>query len=192
MLATFGLLLFSNEAVSLIFGRRPPLVGIPSFLEGAATLAPGFQYPIIRLAFIAIGAAVALGLWWLVNRTRVGMLIRAGADDREMVDALGMDIKKLYTLVFGLGALLCGLAGVMAAPLLAVEIGMGERILITTFVVIVIGGVGSVRGRWPARCWWAWWTAWGAPFCRSCWARCSRRPPPIRWPRAWPRPAFTY
>ena len=109
-----------------------------------------------------------------------------------MVDALGMDIKKLYTLVFGLGALLCGLAGVMAAPLLAVEIGMGERILITTFVVIVIGGVGSVRGRWPARYWWAWWTAWGAPFCRSCWARCSRRPPPIRWPRAWPRPAFTY
>ena len=89
---------------------------------------------------------MALGLWWLVNRTRVGMLIRAGADDREMVDALGMDIKKLYTLVFGLGALLCGLAGVMAAPLLAVEIGMGERILITTFVVIVIGGVGSVRG----------------------------------------------
>lgn len=146
VLATFGLLLFSNEAVSLIFGRRPPLVGIPSFLEGAVTLAPGFQYPLIRLSFIAVGALVAVGLWWLVNRTRIGMLIRAGADDREMVDALGVDIKKLYTLVFGLGALLCGLAGVMAAPLLAVEIGMGERILITTFVVIVIGGVGSVRG----------------------------------------------
>ncbi len=146
VLATFGLLLFSNEAVSLIFGRRPPLVGIPSFLEGAVTLAPGFQYPLIRLSFIAVGALVAVGLWWLVNRTRIGMLIRAGADDREMVDALGIDIKKLYTLVFGLGALLCGLAGVMAAPLLAVEIGMGERILITTFVVIVVGGVGSVRG----------------------------------------------
>jgi branched-chain amino acid transport system permease protein len=126
VLATFGLLLFSNEAVSLIFGRRPPLVGIPSFLEGAVTLAPGFQYPLIRLSFIAIGALVAVGLWWLVNRTRIGMLIRAGADDREMVDALGIDIRKLYTLVFGLGALLCGLAGVMAAPLLAVEIGMGE------------------------------------------------------------------
>ena len=92
------------------------------------------------------GALVAVGLWWLVNRTRIGMLIRAGADDRDMVDGLGVDIGKLYTLVFGLGALLCGLAGVMAAPLLAVEIGMGERILITTFVVIVIGGVGSVRG----------------------------------------------
>ena len=146
VLATFGLLLFSNEAVSLIFGRRPPMVGIPSFLSGAVPLGPGFEYPVIRLSFIAIGALVALGLWWLVNKTRVGMLIRAGADDREMVDGLGVDIGKLYTLVFGLGALLCGLAGVMAAPLLAVEIGMGERILITTFVVIVIGGVGSIRG----------------------------------------------
>ncbi|MBS0414468.1 MAG: branched-chain amino acid ABC transporter permease [Proteobacteria bacterium] len=146
VLATFGLILFSNEAVSLVFGRRPPLVDTPAVLQGALTLAPGLDYPIIRLAFIAIGALVAIGLWWLVNRTRVGMLVRAGADDREMVSALGVDIRRLYTLIFGLGALLCGLAGVMAAPLLAVEIGMGERVLITTFVVIVIGGVGSVRG----------------------------------------------
>ncbi len=146
VLATFGLILFSNEAVSLVFGRRPPLVDTPAVLQGALTLAPGLDYPIIRLAFIAIGAMVAIGLWWLVNRTRVGMLVRAGADDREMVSALGVDIRRLYTLIFGLGALLCGLAGVMAAPLLAVEIGMGERVLITTFVVIVIGGVGSVRG----------------------------------------------
>ncbi|MFC7407571.1 branched-chain amino acid ABC transporter permease [Hydrogenophaga atypica] len=146
VLATFGLILFTNEAVSLLFGRRPPLVDTPAILSGAVTLAPGLQYPVMRLAFIGIGALVALGLWFLVNRTRVGMLVRAGADDREMVDALGVDIRRLYTLVFGLGALLCGLAGVMAAPLLAVEIGMGERVLITTFVVIVIGGVGSVRG----------------------------------------------
>lgn len=146
VLATFGLLLFTNEAVSLIFGRRPPLVNIPDILQGYVTLGPGFQYPVIRLAFILVGALVALGLWLLVNRTRIGMLIRGGADDHGMVEALGVDIRRLYTLVFGLGALLCGLAGVMAAPLLAVEIGMGERILITTFVVIVIGGVGSVRG----------------------------------------------
>ena len=146
VLATFGLILFTNEAVSLVFGRRPPTVTTPAILDGAVTLAPGLQYPVLRLAFIAVGAAVAVGLWLLVNRTRVGMLVRAGADDREMVDALGVDIRKLYTLVFGLGALLCGLAGVMAAPLLAVEIGMGEKVLITTFVVIVIGGVGSVRG----------------------------------------------
>ncbi|OVZ55246.1 branched-chain amino acid ABC transporter permease [Pigmentiphaga sp. NML080357] len=146
VLATFGLILFTNEAVSMIFGRQPPMVEIPVFLQGTVPLAPGFQYPVMRLAFIVVGALVALGLWFLINRTRVGMLVRAGADDREMVDALGVDIQKLYTVVFGLGALLCGLAGVMAAPLLAVEIGMGERVLITTFVVIVIGGVGSVRG----------------------------------------------
>jgi len=146
VLATLGLVLFTNEAVSLIFGRRPPLVDTPSILAGSVTLMQGFEYPVIRLAFIVIGAAVALGLWFLVNRTRVGMLVRAGADDREMVEALGIDIRMLYMLVFGLGAVMCGLAGVMAAPLLAVEIGMGERVLITTFVVIVIGGVGSVRG----------------------------------------------
>ena len=100
----------------------------------------------MRLAFIACGILVALGLWILISRTRVGMLVRAGADDREMVDALGVDVQRLYMLVFALGAVLCGFAGVMSAPLLAVQVGMGERILITAFVVIVIGGVGSVRG----------------------------------------------
>lgn len=146
VLATLGLILFTNEAVSMLFGRKPPLMDIPKLLRGSVGLLPGLDYPVIRLAFIAVGALVALGLWGLVNHTRLGMLIRAGADDREMVDALGVDIRRLYTLVFGLGGLLCGLAGVMAAPLLAVEIGMGERVLITTFVVIVIGGVGSIRG----------------------------------------------
>ncbi|MDR2155699.1 MAG: branched-chain amino acid ABC transporter permease, partial [Burkholderiaceae bacterium] len=99
-----------------------------------------------RLNFIAVGLLVALGLWWLIGRTRVGMLVRAGVDDHEMVDALGVNVKLLYAGVFTLGAALCGLAGVMAAPLLAVEIGMGERMLITAFVVIVVGGIGSVRG----------------------------------------------
>ncbi|SIR18886.1 branched-chain amino acid ABC transporter permease [Bosea sp. TND4EK4] len=146
VLATLGLILFTNEAVSLIFGRRPPLMDIPPFLQGSVPVLPGLEYPVIRLAFIGMGALVALGLWLLVNHSRVGMLVRAGADDREMVSALGIDIRRLYTLVFGLGGVLCGLAGVMAAPLLAIEIGMGERVLITTFVVIVIGGVGSVRG----------------------------------------------
>jgi len=107
---------------------------------------PGLYYPIMRLAFIAVGIAVAIGLWLLISRTRIGMLVRAGADDREMVDALGINIQRLFTLVFTLGAVLCGFAGVMAAPLLAVEIGMGERVLITALVVIVVGGLGSVRG----------------------------------------------
>jgi branched-chain amino acid transport system permease protein len=146
VLATFGLILFTNEAITIIYGRRPPLMDIPAFLSGAVRIAPGLDYSVMRLAFILVGAVIAILLWFLVNRTRIGMLIRAGADDRDMVDALGVDIRRIYTVVFGLGGLLCGLAGAMAAPLVAVEIGMGERILITTFVVIVVGGVGSIRG----------------------------------------------
>jgi branched-chain amino acid transport system permease protein len=146
VLATLGLVLFTNELVTLVFGRSPPFMDIPPALTGSVQLLPGLSYPLMRLAFIASGVAVAIGLWVLIARTRVGMLVRAGADDREMVDALGVDVRRLYMLVFALGAVLCGFAGVMSAPLLAVQIGMGERILITAFVVIVIGGVGSVRG----------------------------------------------
>ncbi|HOL37458.1 MAG TPA: branched-chain amino acid ABC transporter permease, partial [Rubrivivax sp.] len=146
VLATLGLVLFTNELVTVLFGRSPPFMDIPPALAGSVQVLPGLAYPLMRLAFIGAGVAVAVGLWLLISRTRVGMLVRAGADDREMVDALGVDVKRLYMLVFVLGALLCGFAGVMSAPLLAVQIGMGERILITAFVVIVIGGVGSVRG----------------------------------------------
>lgn len=146
VLATLGLVLFTNELVSVVFGRSPPFVDIPPALAGSVRLLPGLSYPVMRLALIGAGAAVAIGLWWLISRTRVGMLVRAGADDREMLDALGVDVRRLFRRVFALGALLCGFAGVMSAPLLAVQIGMGERILITAFVVIVIGGVGSVRG----------------------------------------------
>ncbi|MBN9463070.1 MAG: branched-chain amino acid ABC transporter permease [Burkholderiales bacterium] len=146
VLATLGLVLFTNELVTVVFGRSPPFMDIPPALTGSVQVLPGLSYPVMRLAFIAAGIAVAVGLWALISRTRVGMLVRAGADDREMVDALGVDVRRLYMLVFALGAVLCGFAGVMSAPLLAVQIGMGERILITAFVVIVIGGVGSVRG----------------------------------------------
>lgn len=146
VLATLGLALFTDELVSVLFGRSPPFMSIPSALAGSVHVLPGLAYPVMRLAFIVAGALVAVGLWWLISRTRVGMLVRAGADDGEMVDALGVNVQRLFTLIFSLGALLCGFAGVMAAPLLAIQIGMGERILITTFVVIVVGGVGSVRG----------------------------------------------
>ena len=146
VLATLGLIFFTNALVTLLFGRSPPTVNTPAFLAGSVPILPGLQYPVMRLAFIAVGALVAVGLWLLISRTRVGMLVRAGADDSDMVDALGVNIRRLFMLVFGLGALLCGFAGVMAAPLLAVEIGMGEKVLITTFVVIVVGGIGSVRG----------------------------------------------
>ena len=146
VLATLGLILFTNELVTILVGRSPIFMEVPGFLQGSVTVFPGLAYPVMRLALIGVGLLVAGGLYFLVNHTRFGMLMRAGADDRDMVDALGVNMRLLFLSVFGLGAVLCGLAGVMAAPLLAVEIGMGERILITTFVVIVIGGVGSIRG----------------------------------------------
>lgn len=146
VLATLGMVLFTNELVTVLFGRSPPFMDIPPALAGTIELLPGLYYPLMRLAFIGAGVMVAVGLWLIISRTRVGMLVRAGADDGEMVDALGVDVRRLFMLVFVMGAVLCGFAGVMSAPLLAVQIGMGERILITAFVVIVIGGVGSVRG----------------------------------------------
>jgi branched-chain amino acid transport system permease protein len=146
VLATFGLILFFNQGTTLLFGRQPLFVDIPPLLQGAVEILPGVPYPAYRLAIIAVGLLVALGLYWLIQRTRIGMLVRAGATNREMVRALGVDIRLLYTLVFGLGALLAGLAGLMAGPIFSVQVGMGEQILIQTFVVVVIGGIGSVRG----------------------------------------------
>jgi branched-chain amino acid transport system permease protein len=146
VLATFGLILFFNQGITILFGRQPLFVNLPEFLSGAVEILPGVPYPVYRLVIIAAGLLVALGLYLLIQKTRIGMLVRAGATHREMVRALGVDIRLLYTLVFGLGALLAGFAGVMAGPVYSVNVGMGEQILILTFVVVVIGGVGSIRG----------------------------------------------
>ena len=146
VLATFGLILFFNQATTMLFGRQPLMVALPRGFQGSVEIWPGIPYPSFRLLIIAVGLLVAVGLWLLIQRTRVGMLVRAGATHREMVRALGVDIRLLYTAVFGLGALLAGLAGVMAGPIGNVQVGMGEQILILTFVVVVIGGIGSVRG----------------------------------------------
>jgi len=146
VLATFGLILFFNELTRIIWGRQPLFMDVPSWLSGTVEVIPGVPYPAYRLAIIVVGVMVGIFLYLLFTRTRLGMRIRAGAVNREMVAALGVNIKLLYTLVFGLGALLAGLAGVMAGPIFAVESGMGESILILTFVVIVIGGIGSTRG----------------------------------------------
>ena len=150
VLATFGLILFFNELVKILWGPIAIFVDIPAALSGSVAIIPGAPYPIYRLVVLGVGIAVAAFLWWLITRTRLGMLIRAGATNREMVGALGVDIKLLYTLVFGLGAALAGLAGLMSGPLYVVEIGMGDSILIKTFVVIVIGGIGSIRGAFVA------------------------------------------
>jgi branched-chain amino acid transport system permease protein len=146
VLATFGLILFFNEAIVLIWGRSALYTSLPSWLQGHVELIPGSIYPVYRVVVIGVGLAVAAGLWYVVTRTRLGMLIRAGASNRTMVAALGVNIRLLYTLVFGLGAALAGLAGLMAGPIYAVQPGMGELILIQVFVVIVIGGIGSIRG----------------------------------------------
>jgi branched-chain amino acid transport system permease protein len=145
VLATFGLILTFNELIAVLFGVQPIFASPPAALSGQVTLL-GAPYPAFRLAIIAVGALTALLLWWLIARTRLGTLIRASADNREMAAALGVDVARLYTLVFALGAALAALAGAMAGPILAVRIGMGEDILILTFVVIVIGGIGSIRG----------------------------------------------
>ena len=146
VLATFGMIMFFNEAMAMLFGRQPLLASLPTLLSGSVEIIPGVPYPVYRLAIIVAGIAIAAGLYLLINRTRIGMLVRAGATHRDMVRALGVNVPLLYTAIFALGALLAGLAGALTGPLLSVQVGMGDRILITTFVVIVIGGVGSVRG----------------------------------------------
>jgi branched-chain amino acid transport system permease protein len=146
VLGTFGLILFFNELVRLVWGPAGLSVALPDWLNRPVELLPGVFYPAYRLAIITVALVVAAALYLTVMRTRLGMLIRAGASNREMVGALGIDIRLLYTLVFGLGAALAGLAGLMEAPILTVQIGMGENILILAFVVIVIGGIGSIRG----------------------------------------------
>ena len=146
VLVTFGLILFFNELVAMIWGRASLYSSLPAWLQGHVELLPGSIYPVYRLAIIAVGLAVAALLWYVVTRTRLGMLIRAGASNRTMVAALGVNIRLLYTVVFGFGAALAGLAGLMAGPIYSVQPGMGELILIQVFVVIVIGGIGSIRG----------------------------------------------
>ncbi|MFZ0720845.1 MAG: branched-chain amino acid ABC transporter permease [Xanthobacteraceae bacterium] len=150
VLGTFGLLLFFNELVRLVWGPAGMTLSLPSEMLTAVQILPGLYYPAYRLVIIAVTLAVALLLYVLVLRTRLGMLIRAGASNREMFGALGVNIKLLYTLVFGLGAALAGFAGLMQAPILTVQIGMGENILIPAFVVVVIGGIGSIRGAFVA------------------------------------------
>jgi len=150
VLCTFGVILLANEAVRSTWGPAAQRFDLPAALAGSVRLLPGLDYPVFRLVVIAVGLCVAAGLWALVNRTRLGMLIRAGASDRGMVQALGVNIGVLFTLVFALGAALAGLAGALLGPLLAVQPGMGEGVLILTLVVVVIGGIGSVRGAFLA------------------------------------------
>ncbi|MHA1568958.1 MAG: branched-chain amino acid ABC transporter permease, partial [Alphaproteobacteria bacterium] len=150
VLATFGLILFFNQLMIVVFGAESQPLFPPPWLAGSVEIIPGVPYPVFRLLIIGAGLMVAAFLYLLITRTKVGMLIRAGASNREMAGALGVNIKLLYTWVFGLGAVLAGFSGMMAGPILSVESGMGEDMLILALVVIVIGGIGSIRGAFVA------------------------------------------
>ena len=149
VLATFGLVMFFNELVRMVWGPQPLFVQVPDALSGTVDLL-GFSYSSYRFVIIAVGLVVAVGSHLLIHRTRIGMLIRAGAQNPGLVSALGVNIGLLNAMLFGVGALLAGLAGAMAGPVLSVQSGMGEPVLITTLVVIVIGGIGSVSGAFYA------------------------------------------
>ena len=146
VLATFALILIFSEGIRWVFGSFPLYLNVPSYLQGALTLPGGIQYPLYRITLIVLGLIIGAGLGLLITKTRLGIQIRAGENDREMVSALGVNISKLYTFVFALGAALAGLAGALVGAIQSVEVGMGEPVLILAFVVIVIGGIGSVKG----------------------------------------------
>lgn len=146
VLATYALILVLNEGVRMIWGAQPLMLNTPEALAHPVEVLPGLLYPAHRLLIIVVGLASALALYLLVARTRIGMQVRAGASDREMATCMGVNVKWLFSAIFGFGAALCALAGAMLSPLLAVQVGMGENILILAFVVVVIGGIGSIRG----------------------------------------------
>ncbi len=146
VLATFALILVFSEGTRWLFGSSPLWLNPPPLLSGSVTLPGGLRYPLYRLMIIAVGIAVAVGLYLVITRSRLGMRIRAGESDREMIGALGVNIARLYTLVFAMGAALAGLAGALVGALQSVQVGMGEPVLILAFVVIVIGGIGSIKG----------------------------------------------
>ena len=146
VLGTFAILLMCNEGVRLVWGAQPVPLNTPDSLSGPVELLPGFFYSSFSLFIIGVGLLVALLMYLLITRTRLGMQVRAGAANREMAMAMGVNVQRLFTLVFAVGAALCGVAGGMLGPVLAVQVGMGESILIMAFVVIVIGGIGSIRG----------------------------------------------
>jgi branched-chain amino acid transport system permease protein len=146
VLGTFAVILIANDVVKMIWGPAPIMMNMPSSLVGPVSLSPDFLYPAYRLLIIAVGLAVALGLYLFVTRTRAGVLVRAGASNRQMATLMGVRVPLLFMGVFVLGAVLAALAGALLGPITAIQAGMGEQILILVLVCIVIGGIGSMRG----------------------------------------------
>lgn len=146
VLLTYGLILIFEELRSIVWGDDVHSVRVPDMLAGSIPLTETLSYPVYRLWLSAVCVALAAGLYYLIQRTRLGMMIRAGASNREMTQSLGINIDLLYRIVFALGVALAALAGMIAAPVSSVFPGMGNQVLIICFVVVVIGGIGSVKG----------------------------------------------
>jgi len=146
VLVTYGLILIFDELAVVLWGKDVQPADIPNWLRGSIQLGDAFIYPVYRLALAAAGMLCAFGLYLIVAKTRLGMIVRAGSHDRSMVSALGINVGPVFALVFGLGAALAALAGILAAPVLSVSPGMGDKIIIIAFVVVVIGGIGSIKG----------------------------------------------
>lgn len=146
VLGTYAVILIANDLVKMVWGPAPAMLNMPAALSGPVRLLPDLVYPAYRLMIIAVGLAVAVGLYWFVTRTRAGVLVRAGASNRLMATLMGIRVPVLFLGVFCLGAMLAAVAGALLGPITAIQIGMGEDVLILVLVCIVIGGIGSIRG----------------------------------------------
>lgn len=187
VLGSYAVILIANDLVKMVWGPAPVMLNMPAALSGPVQLLPDLMYPAYRLMIIVFGLAAALGLYWFVTRTRAGVLVRAGASNRQMATLMGVRVPLLFLGVFTLGAMLAAVAGALLGPITSVQVGMGEDILILVLVCIVIGGIGSIRGALVGPCWWAWWIRRGGPSCPCCCARCSPRPWRPAWGPRWRR-----
>jgi len=175
VLGTYAVILIANDVVKMIWGPTPVMLNMPALLSGPVELLPDFLYPAFRLMIIAVGLVMALALYAFVTKTRAGVLVRAGASNRQMATLMGVRVPILFLGVFTLGAALAALAGALLGPITAVQIGMGEDILILVLVCIVIGGIGSIRGAFVGPCWWVWLIPLAVHSCPCCCVTFSRQ-----------------
>lgn len=187
VLATFGVILVADDAVKMIWGPSPVMASAPAALAGPVELFAGLPYPSYRLLVLGAGVLVALLLYLLVNHSRVGMLVRAGASNRWMAELMGVRVTRIFSGIFVLGAALAALAGALMGPLVAVQVGMGESILIRRWWSSSSVALARCAGLLWRRCWWGWWTRLAAPFCPCCCAPRCPRPWRPTWGRCLPR-----
>ena len=150
VIVTFGLVLAANGLVAILWGVSSPPLRLPDWVSGSVQITDNLAYPTVRIAILAVGSICGLALYAVVSKTRIGMLVRAGSTHRELLPAFGVDVKKLYTGMFSAGAVLAAIAGAVSSPIIPVQVGMGETIMVPVLIVLVIGGMGSIRGAFIA------------------------------------------